>query len=286
MATEITETPRVVASGLHLPECPRWRGNSLYVSDMYGQTVHALSAAGELSALCKVEGRPGGLGFAANGDLLINEMERARILRLSKSGELSVHADLTGFVDSINDMISAADGRCYVGRLSAEPPFVPTPLLAVDPEGRVSVATDEPVNVANGMVMRAGGRTLIVAESMARRLLAYDVDAAGALANRRVFADMPEGHGPDGICGDDAGGIWLASPNVGRYIRVVEGGEVTHAISLPAGRFAYACAIGGADRQTLYLCTSGHWDPGLCKRETNGRIEAVRAPFPSTGDFP
>jgi sugar lactone lactonase YvrE len=286
MATEIAETPEVVASGLHLPECPRWRGNSLYFSDMYGQTVYSLTEAGALTALCKVEGRPGGLGFTADGDLLINEMERARILRLSETGGLSVHADLTPFVDSINDMISADDGRCYVGRLSAEPPFVPTPLLAVDPQGRVSFGTDEPVNVANGMVLRADRRTLIVAESMARRLLAYDVDAAGALSNRRVFADMPEGHGPDGICGDDAGGIWLASPNVGRYLRVVEGGEVTHAVSLPPGRLAYACAIGGADRRTLYLCTSGHWDPELCKAETNGRVEAVRAPFPSTGDFP
>ena len=103
---------------------------------------------------------------------------------------------------------------------------------------------------------------------------------------KNLFADMPQGHGPDGICGDDAGGIWLASPNVGRYLRVVEGGEVTHSISLPTGRFAYACAIGGADRQTLYLCTSGHWDPDLCKAQTNGRIEAVRAPFPSTGGLP
>jgi sugar lactone lactonase YvrE len=286
MAIELTQTPEIVARGLHLPECPRWRNEALYFSDMYGQTVHSLSATGSLNTLCKVEGRPGGLGFAANGDLLINEMERARILRLNKAGELSVHADLTPFVDSINDMISTDDGRCFVGRLSAEPPFVPTPLLTADAEGRVSVATDEPVNVANGMVLRGDRKTLIVAESVAGRLLAYDVDAGGALSNRRVFADMPHGHGPDGICGDDAGGIWLASPNVGRYLRVIEGGEVTHSISLPEGRFAYACAIGGPDRQTLYLCTSGHWDPELCKAETNGRIESVRAPFPSTGDFP
>jgi sugar lactone lactonase YvrE len=286
MTTDLTETPRIVQAGLHLPECPRWRGERLFFSDMYGETVWALAETGEAEALCRVEGRPGGLGFAAHGDLLINEMERARVLRLSKAGELSVHADLSGFADSINDMITTPDGRCFVGRLTMEPPFDPAPLMTVAPDGRASIATEEPVLVANGMVMRAGGRTLIVAESVAGRLLAYDVADGGGLSNRRVFADMPEGHGPDGICGDDAGGIWLASPNVGRFLRVVEGGEVTHRISLPPGRFAYACAIGGADRQTLFLCTSGHYDPTTCKTQTNGRIEAVRSPFPNTGDLP
>jgi sugar lactone lactonase YvrE len=286
MTTDLTEPPRIVCSGLHLPECPRWRGDRLYFSDMYGQTVHAVSEAGEATALCHVEGRPGGLGFAANGDLLINEMERARVLRLDKAGALSVHADLSPLVSSINDMITTADGRCFIGRLTAEPPFDPAPLFTVAPDGRASVAAEEPVLVANGMVMRAGGRVLVVAESMAGRLLAYDVDAAGALSNRRVFADAPAGHGPDGICGDDAGGIWLATPNAGRFLRLVEGGEVTHRISLPPGRYAYACAIGGADRQTLFLCTSGHYDPATAKAETNGRIEAVRAPFANTGDLP
>lgn len=286
MTTDLTEPPRIVQSGLHLPECPRWRGDRLYFSDMYGQTVYAVTQAGAATTLCHVEGRPGGLGFAANGDLLINEMERARVLRLNKAGELSVHADLSPLVSSLNDMITTADGRCFIGRLTAEPPFDSAPLFTVAPDGAASVATEEGVLVANGMVMRAGGRTLIVAESVAGRLLAYDIDAAGVLSNRRVFADMPKGHGPDGICGDDAGGIWLATPNAGRFLRVVEGGEVTHRISLPPGRYAYACAIGGADRQTLFLCTSGHYDPATATAETNGRIEAVRAPFPNTGDLP
>jgi sugar lactone lactonase YvrE len=284
MVTELAGPPRLVQAGLHLPECPRWRGDALYFSDMYGQTVHALSEAGGLSALCTVEGRPGGLGFAANGDLLINEMERARVLRLNAAGELAVHADLSGLAPSINDMITTPEGRCFIGRLTLAPPFEPAPLLTVSPDGRATVATEEPVLVANGMVMRAGGRTLIVAESVGRRLLAYDVDQAGRLANRRVFADLTEG--PDGVCGDDAGGIWFASPNAGRFLRVVEGGEVTHQITLPAGRFAYACAIGGADRRTLFLCTSGHYDPATCMSQTNGRIEAVRSPFPNTGDLP
>jgi sugar lactone lactonase YvrE len=279
MSVEIIGPPRVLCEGLHLPECPRPRDGRLYFSDMYGQAVYSVSLAGDLTRICAVEGRPGGLGFAPNGDLLVNEMERARVLRVKPGGEVSVHADLSALVPAINDMVSAADGRCYIGRLTAEPPFDPAPLFTIDPQGRPSIATQEQIAVANGMLLRPDGRTLIIAESMACRLLAYDVDAAGGLSNRRVFADLPEGHSPDGICGDDAGGVWIASPHAGRFLRVLEGGEVTHRVDLAPGRFAYACAIGGPDRRTLFLCTSGHYAPATVTAVKAGRIETVEAPF-------
>src|SRR5439155_19709953 len=51
----------------------------------------------------------------------------------------------------------------------------------------------------NGMLVTADNETLIVAESYAKRLTAFDVDADGGLSNRRVWADLGDG-GPDGIC--------------------------------------------------------------------------------------
>ncbi|MFC3173680.1 SMP-30/gluconolactonase/LRE family protein [Novosphingobium bradum] len=278
-------TPRTLLAGLHLPECPRWRGERLHFSDMYGQQAFAMSETGVVEASWPVPGRPGGIGFAPNGDLLVNEMERARILRFDANGGMRVHADLGALAPSINDMISTPDGRCFVGRLTMAPPFEPAPLIAVDPEGRACLATSEAIAVANGMVWR-DDRTLIVAESMAGRLLAYDDNGEGGLANRRVFAQLPAGLGPDGICGDDAGGIWVASPNAGVVYRVVEGGEITHRIDLEPGRFAYACAIGGRDRRTLFLCTGGPYEPEIATAETAGRIEAIVAPFPATTSFP
>jgi sugar lactone lactonase YvrE len=51
----------------------------------------------------------------------------------------------------------------------------------------------------NGMLVTPDNSTLIVAESYARRLTAFDIGADGSLANRRVWADLQEGV-PDGIC--------------------------------------------------------------------------------------
>jgi SMP-30/Gluconolactonase/LRE-like region len=50
------------------------------------------------------------------------------------------------------------------------------------------------------MLITQDGETLIVAESYAKRLAAFDVDTDGSLSNRRVWADLGDGV-PDGICG-------------------------------------------------------------------------------------
>ncbi len=272
---EIRTPLRTIFEGLHLPECPRWRNGRLYFSDMYGQAVYAVSETGESEQLCTVPGRPGGLGFAENGDLLINEMETARVLRLTPEGDLSIHADLTALVPSINDMATTADGRCYIGKLTMEPPFDAAPLITVDLQGQPSIATNEKLLVANGMIVRPDGKTLIVAESAAGKLIAYDIDAQGQLSNHRVFAQLPKELFPDGICGDNEGGIWLASPNSGRFARVLEGGTITHQISLVPGRYAYSCALGGKTGRTLFMCTSGHYAPETVSNNTDGRIETV-----------
>ena len=52
------------------------------------------------------------------------------------------------------------------------------------------------------MVITPDNRTLIISESFAGRLTAFDIDADGGLSNRRVFADSL---GPDGICLDAEG---------------------------------------------------------------------------------
>jgi sugar lactone lactonase YvrE len=61
----------------------------------------------------------------------------------------------------------------------------------------------------NGMAMSADNRTLIVAESYAKRLTAYDVGGDGGLSNRRVWADLGDGV-PDGICIDADGAVWYS----------------------------------------------------------------------------
>ena len=103
----------------------------------------------------------------------------------------------------------------------------------------------------NGMVVTPDGATLVVAESMGACLTAFSIEADGSLSDRRVWADLRPA-APDGICLDEDGAIWVASPGSNEALRVAERGEVLERV--PTGdRMAIACALGGDDRRTLYI---------------------------------
>ena len=108
----------------------------------------------------------------------------------------------------------------------------------------------------NGMVVTPDNSTLIVAESFARRLTAFDIAADGGLSNRRVWAELDDGV-PDGICLDAEGAVWYGDVPNTRCVRVREGGEVLQTIELDRGCFA--CALGGQDRRTLFM-VAAEWN--------------------------
>jgi sugar lactone lactonase YvrE len=128
----------------------------------------------------------------------------------------------------------------------------------------------------NGAVISADGRSLIVAETFGQRLTAFDVAADGSLSGRRVFAALP-GRAPDGICIDQAGAIWVADAAGKACVRVEDGGAITDVIAVDRG--CYACALGGPDGRTLFLCTGDGYDPAsLAKRTGSIELASVRVP--------
>jgi sugar lactone lactonase YvrE len=101
---------------------------------------------------------------------------------------------------------------------------------------------------------------LIVAETFANRLTAFDIAADGTLSNRRFFARL-EGCFPDGICLDAEGAVWVADARSPRVIRVFDGGHIDRTLSIGA-RLSFACMLGGPDRRTLFVWTVRVETPG------------------------
>jgi sugar lactone lactonase YvrE len=128
----------------------------------------------------------------------------------------------------------------------------------------------------NGMALGPGGRTLIVAETFGRRLTAFDVAPDATLSNRRVFAELPH-RAPDGICLDSAGAVWVADAAGKACVRVLDGDTITDVIETDRG--CYACALGGPDGRTLFLCIADGYDPRALARQT-AAIEMVRVDVP------
>lgn len=274
----------IVATGLAFGEGPRWKDGMLWWSDMHAGQVSRL-CDGRVEKVCDVPHDPSGLGWLPDGRMLVVSMTDKRLLRREADGALVTHADLSGLVPQrTNDMVVDARGRAYVGNfgfdLAAGDTPVPTVLVRVDPDGSARVVADD-MMFPNGAVITPDAATLIIGETFGGRLTAFDIGRDGALSNRRVWAALPEGAVPDGICLDEAGAIWVASPTSHECLRVLEGGAVTARI--PTGRGAYACMLGGEDRRTLFVCTAESHDPKRQKAERNAAIEAFPVEFGGTG---
>lgn len=273
---------QILIDNLCFGEGPRWRDGALWLSDMHDQKVLRVQADGRSETIVQLhDDEPSGLGWLPNGDLLIVSMRKRQLLRFDGK-QLTVHADLSHMATwHCNDMVVDGTGRAYVGNFGfdvhsgAEPR--PAEIIRVEPDG-VAVVEDDDVMFPNGAVITPDGNTLILGESFGGRLTAYDVAEDGSLSNKRLWAQLPDGAVPDGICLDAQGGVWSASPLSNECIRLLENGEVTHRIGLD--RSGIACTIGGGN---LHVLTATSLDPEQCRANRDGRVEVYKAPYAAAG---
>lgn len=290
-----THTSTLLADKRYFCEGPRWHEGRFWFSDFYAHEVCSVGLGGDVRTESSLgDEQPSGLGWLPNGDLLVVGMIKRQVLRRSLSNSMSVHADLNGIATfHANDMLVTPDGDAYVGNfgfdldaflmangvegLLAALGSDPSPFLGklahVKADGTPSVAA-EPVLFPNGMVLLNGGRTLVVAQTLAFELTAFDRAADGTLSNRQVWASLKEAMvAPDGICVDTQGGIWVANALAPVVIRVEEGGKVTDTVN--TSQNAYACALGGPEGRHLLICTAPTSVHSLAAAEPNGRLEIV-----------
>lgn len=278
----ITLTPTILVDGLQFPEGPRWHDGKLWFSDMNAGKVMTVDLSGNLNTIVHVPGSPSGLGWLPDDRLLVVSMTDRRLLRFEKGGLVQA-ADLSDLATyHCNDMVVDSKGRAYIGNfgfdLGSFQEMVPAEIIMVRQGGDTAVVARD-LLFPNGTVITPDGKTLIVAETFGQRLTAFDILPDGMLRNRRVWAEM-EGYYPDGICLDEAGGIWVASPeNHAGVLRVLEGGCISHRVQVESN--AYACMLGNHDRRTLFVLTAGASIPH--QPEAGGRIETIEVEIPGAG---
>ncbi len=265
-----------LAKGFCFGEGPRWFEGLLWFSDMLGEAVHTVNLQGDMTELALAGHAPSGLGFRPDGSLLIASTERRTVL--SYDGDIvDTVADLSDIVPAnIGDMVVDDHGRAYVGSQAREGGVI----VLVDPDDRVTVVAED-LDFPNGMVITPDGSTLIVAESIGRRLTAYTIAPDGSLSDRRVFADGLDGP-PDGITLDAAGGVWAAMTLAHRFERIEQGGKVTDRIEI-GDRTAIACTLGGPERRTLFLLSSTDAYPERLVGTKLSRLDTITVDIPGAG---
>lgn len=267
--------------GLRFTESPRWRGDRLWFIDIHDNAIKSVSLAGDLRTEIELPFKPNGLGFLPDGSVVFSDALNLKMKRW-QDGVLHDFADLSETcVFCLSDAITDAQGRTWVSDIGYNfwnPEAAPAEtcvIARIDPDGTVTKVAGD-LRFPNGVVVTPDGKTLIIAETNGYCLTGYDIGADSSLSNRRVWAQLPDGVQPDGICLDRKGGVWVSNPGETgpRVLRVLEGGVVTHTVDLDV--HAYAVAVGGPDADQLFICASASHDPAAIATAPSAKVMMVR----------
>jgi sugar lactone lactonase YvrE len=243
--------PKVLLDGLGIPESPRWHEGRLWFCNWIDRQVVAVGLDGEPEVMLTRDPDSHPMGYSIDwlpdGRLLVTG---DKLRRQEADGSMTVLAE-----QPANEIVVDGRGNIYLngadfdfaGGEAPKPGYI----KLVTPDGKVRQVADD-IQFPNGMIITPDNRTLIISESFARRLTAFDIDADGELSHRRVFA---EDLGPDGICMDADGAVWVSTGGWS-VVRVAEGGEVLQRIELRENRAPFALMLGGPDRRTLFIMTA------------------------------
>jgi len=203
---------------------------------------------------------PEGLRWHDN-KLYFSDMNDSKVISVDLSGKVETIIQMPGPCSGLG---WTPDGQLLI--VSMHDRF----LMSWD--GNKKIVADN-LKFPNGTVITPDHQTLIVAETYGACLTAFDIKDDGTFENKKTWAHL-DGAVPDGICLDEQDGIWVASPISSEVLRVLNGGEVTDRIKVQNP--AYACMLGGSQRKTLFVATSGN-------TMRSGRIESFEVKIPGAG---
>jgi sugar lactone lactonase YvrE len=275
-----------LAGGFLLPECPRWHDGALWLVDMQRRSVHRI--AGDVPETVASFDHPSAVGFRPDGSMVVVD-GTTRLVHVVRDGVVVETLDLSRLTPHLNDMVVDQHGWAYidgfgiggsgsVGGWTADGCIV---LVAFDSPPRVVA---EGLVAPNGIGISPDGRTLVVGEAVnaggtrGARLVGFAIAADGSLSERRIMGTIPRGLG-DGLCFDSEGGIWVGTAWGHEAQRFLDG-EVVERVPLGDRRWALACALGGPDLRTLFICSTAASPGGNPSDFTDGRVETTEVRVP------
>jgi gluconolactonase len=225
-------------------------------------------------------GHANGLARDRQGRLVACEHLGRRVTRTEHDGSITVLADRFegGRLNSPNDVVCRRDGSLWftdppfgiLGHWEGEPAEPELPfqgVFRIDPASGALRAVITDLAGPNGLAFSPDDRVLYVVESRARphrRIVAWDVDAAGAVSGRRVLVDAAGPGALDGIAVDVEGNLWCgwgSDGSAGADPASLDGVRVFDPQGVPIGhvhlpeRCANVC-FGGRHGNRLFMAAS------------------------------
>jgi len=239
-------------------ENPLWhpQENCLYWTDIPGRKLYRYRPESSDYEAFAMDLPVGGFTLEADGALLLF-MARGRIIRWRDGTQLDVVVEeiAAELQTRFNDVIADPAGRVFAGTMSA--PNRPGRLYRLDCNGALTVVAEN-IGTSNGMGFTADRQQMYHTDTGAQSIYLYDYDQhSGAIRNRQVFAQAPQGEGrPDGLTVDSEQCVWSARWDGYRIVRYDADGRELMQLSLPVANVS-CLTFGGADYTDIFITTAG-----------------------------
>jgi len=265
---ETVEAERL-ATGFVFTEGPLWHPEGFYYFvDIRTNRLYRITP-GQKAEVVRETAGGNGTTFDLQGRLILCEGGGRRVTRMGRDGKAETLVDRYqgGRFNRPNDVVCRSDGSLYFTDPDKRVPYgereIPGPagidklwdgarVYRVAPDGALSVLAH--CEYPNGLAFSPDERTLYVANTRSSMYIhAIEVDAAGSMARRRIFADMNAGTErgiPDGLKVDSLGSVYCTGPG-GIWVFSPEGDRLG-TIRFPEQAVNFA--FGGADLRTLFCC--------------------------------
>jgi gluconolactonase len=275
-----------VAAGICFLEGPAVdAAGNVFFSDIQGNRILKLDAAGNVTTFRADSGRTNGNTFDKQGRLISCEGAengpggRRRIVRTDmKTGNVEVLTERYEGkrYNSPNDVVVDPAGRIWF----TDPLYAPDrsimeheqeAVYRIDADGKVTrVITQPAIGRPNGLAITPDGKTLYLIDSNYirpdgnRKIWAFDILPDGTPAKQRVIYDFGRGRGGDGLRLDSQGNLWVAA-GISSPRTANESGDVPTGVYVisPEGKLLGRIPIaedvitnlgwGGEGKKTLYV---------------------------------
>jgi gluconolactonase len=251
--------PQRLATGFVFTEGPLWHPDGYYYFvDVRASMLYRITPGRPHEVVREKTGGGNGTTFDLQGRLILCEGDDRRVTRRGADGRFEVLVDRYEGkrLNRPNDVVCKSDGSIWFTDPGLRVPLAERELTyagvyRVAPDGAVSLVAD--FEYPNGLAFSPDERRLYVANTRwAQYIHLLELDPAGRVVRRRIFADMSsdETDGvPDGMKVDVEGRVYCTGPG-GTWVFAPDGTRlgIIRTPEVPAN-----LAFGGPDLRTLFF---------------------------------
>lgn len=255
---ETTDAERL-ATGFVFTEGPLWHPDGFYYFvDVRASVLYRLTPGRAPEVVRDKTGGGNGTTFDLEGRLVQCEGDNRRVTRMAADGRLEVLMErFEGKrLNRPNDVVCKSDGSLWFTDPGLRVPLAERELpyaavYRIAPDGTTSLVAD--FEYPNGLAFSPDERRLYVANTRWTQYIhVLELDAAGTVVRRRIFADMSSDETvgvPDGMKVDVEGRVYCTGPG-GTWVFAPDGTRlgIIRTPEVPAN-----LAFGGPDLRTLFL---------------------------------